>query len=73
MLHSSADYQWLKGLLRDMCISAGLESRHTVLLVSGAACCSEQGWDNVCQLMNEGKPEASALWRPVLSKLIPMP
>ena len=44
----------VKQLLRDVCISAALESRHTVLLVSNSNTLQSGDWENICKLMNDG-------------------
>ena len=48
------DPQALRGVLREVCISAGVERRTTALLVGGARLLGRQGWESVLQLMSEG-------------------
>ena len=52
---SDEGLQALRSVLREVCISAGLERKTTALLVRGARSLERQAWESVCQLMSEGE------------------
>ena len=43
-----------KSQLKQVCLSAGLDSRRTSLIVVAASHASSSQWEDICQLMSEG-------------------
>ena len=41
--------------LKNVCISAAVDSTHTVLLITSKDNLGTQAWENVCQIMEEGE------------------
>ena len=48
------DHQALRTVLREVCVSAGLERRTTALLVGRAQLLGKRDWESVLRLMSEG-------------------